>query len=264
MSQRSLKTIHNLIKSATEQLPIDKSFVADLKLSIEKQDQENVRIPSKSYKPSSMSCLRQMYFQIIGEEPSQERRDSCNIGITDIGSFRHEKIQEAIMDMRKYKMDCEYVDIAKFIKQRKIKNVEIKDKIGIETKLYLPDLNMSFMTDGIVKYKGQYYILEIKTETNHKFWDRKGVAENHIIQATSYSIAFNINQVLFLYECRDNTEKKCYLLEITEDMKHEVISKIEECDQYVNNLIVPPKPKNASNKFCQYCKYVSPCRKAGI
>ena len=43
----------------------------------------------------------------------------------------------------------------------------------METKLYHKKLNMSFMTDGIIRYKGKYFIFEFKKETSDKFYKEK-------------------------------------------------------------------------------------------
>ena len=69
---------------------------------------------------------------------------------------------------------------------------------------------------------------------------------------------------MFLYENRDNCDKKAFVLEVTDDMKYDyIISKIEECDRYVKRLIPPPKPEDVSKKTCQYCNYKTSCRKVG-
>ena len=264
MARQSLKNIHRLIEAATTQMPINQQFVADLKASIEKQDSLEARKPSKSYKPSSMTCIRNMYFQVTGTPPAEERSNSCLVGIVQSGSDRHERLQDAVTKMKDFGIECEYVDVAEFVKMRNLDHLEIVKKQGFETKLYHKDLNISFLCDGIIKYKGQYYILEIKTETIYKWQSREGVAEEHIPQGTAYSTCLGIDQVMFVYENRDNCDKKAYVLEVTDDMKYDlIVSKIEECDGYVSRLIPPPKPEDITRKTCQYCNYKAECRKAG-
>lgn len=262
--KQSLKNIHRLIQVAANQLPPEQSFVADLKAVIEKADADNGRKPSQSYKPSSMTCIRNMYFQVVGTESDGDRSNACLIGMGQTGGDRHEHLQKAVCKMKDYGIDCEYIDVADYVTENKLDHLQIVGKQGMETKLFHKDLNLSFLCDGIIRYKGQYYILEIKTETMHKWQTRNGVAEEHYTQGTCYSLCFNINQVLFLYENRDSVDKKAYVLEITDDMKYDlVISKIEECDRYVKNMIPPPKPENIARKTCDYCKYKTACRKAG-
>lgn len=264
MARQSLKNIHRLIEAATTQMPVSEMFVTDLKASIEKTHAANPRKPSKSYKPSSMNCIRNMYFQVMGADADGGRTDACLVGILESGSARHDHLQESLTKMAGQGMECEYIDVAKFVKMRGLDYLDIVAKQGHETKLFHKDLKLSFLCDGIIKYKGQYYILEIKTETVYKWQSRTGVAEEHIAQGTAYSTCFGINQVLFLYENRDNCDKKAYVLEVTDDMKYDyIISKIEECERYVAKLTPPPKPANESAKLCQYCNYKIECRKAG-
>lgn len=44
-------------------------------------------------------------------------------------------------------------------------------------------------------------------------------------------------------------------------MKKDLIQLIQDCDDYVDANIVPPKPVGIKAKICQYCIYRSQCRK---
>ncbi len=263
MGKPSLKNIHRLIDAATTQMPANEAFAADLTAAIEKLDLLDGRKPSKSYKPSSLTCIRNMYFQVIGEESDGERSSSQLIGIGQSGTDRHERLQTAIAKMKDVGIDCEYLDVAEYVEQNNLSHLKIVSRQGMETKLYHEGLNLSFLCDGIIRYKGKLYILEIKTETMHKYMSRQGVAEDHYDQATTYSLCFGINEVMFVYENRDNCDKKVYLFTVTEEMKFKIVTKIEECDGYVSRLIPPPMPKDIAKKTCSYCKYKKACKKAG-
>ena len=102
---QALKNVLNLIDAAVEELPIEKQFLNDLKASIELQDEKNSRKPSKSYKPSSLHCIRNMYFQITGAEVEGDRANSELVGICESGSDRHERIQRAVIHMKDNGMD---------------------------------------------------------------------------------------------------------------------------------------------------------------
>ena len=258
-----LKNLHRLIEAAKNELPVEDMFLADLTAAIEKKDQLNGRVPSQSYKPSSMKCIRNMYFQVIGEEQDGNKASYQLIGMGESGSSRHDILQEYVIYMKELNMDCEYIDVADFVKEQGLDYLTIVKQQGHETKLYHKGLNLSFLCDGIIKYKGEYYILEIKTETTHKSSRRQEVEPEHYPQGTMYSISFNINKVIFLYEDRDNCGKKAYMLNVTEDMKYGMLNKIEECNEYVNKLIPPPYPKDIEKKTCSYCNYKKACRKAG-
>jgi hypothetical protein len=200
---RNIKNVMRLIDVANNELPIEKQFLLDLEHSIELEETKNSYIPSRTYKPSSMLCERQMVYQVLGYEPEKDNTTASLTGICESGTDRHLRIQKAIDNMKNNGIDCEYIDVAEYIKQRNIQDIEIVDKKEMETKLYNPKLNLSFLCDGIIRYKSKYYILEIKTESSNKFMKRTGVDESHYDQAIAYSTNLDIDKVMFLYESRD-------------------------------------------------------------
>lgn len=258
---KALLNVLNLVNS--NDIPVEKQFLNDLKASIEKQDQKNGRKPSQTYKPSSLHCIRNMYYQVSGVDAQGERASCELVGICESGTDRHERLQIAVTEMQNNGIDCEYCDVAEYVKSHNLDNIEIVSKQGMETKLYHKEYNMSFLCDGIIRYKGKYYILEIKTETNNKFWDRQGVNPDHILQGTAYSLAFGIDEVLFLYECRDTCSKKAFMLEVTDEMRSNLVQKILECNGYVESKVAPPKPVDISKKACAYCGYSERCKLDG-
>ena len=84
----------------------------------------------------------------------------------------------------------------------------------------------------------------------------------HVLQGTAYAVAFDIDDVIFLYECRDNCNKKVFMLHVTDQMKQDLVGKITECDYYVKNQLVPPKP-TLDKMTCAYCAYANRCKKDG-
>ena len=190
MARNSLKGICKLIDQANEKLSPEQSFLADLKRSIEMSADEERKKPSQTYKPSSMKCIRNMYYQRAGAEPDVELSSYCSVGICNSGSDIHIRIQTYVKNMKKYGIDCEYIDVADFVKSRNLDYLEIVEKSGMETKLYHKTLNMSFMCDGIIRYMGQYYVLEIKTEASFKWTGRTTTDPAHYKQGTAYSVAF--------------------------------------------------------------------------
>lgn len=217
-------------------------------------------LPSRTYKPSSLQCIRQMYYQIVGVDVDDNNCSPDLYGIGESGTDRHTRIQNYISCMPYHNVDCTFVDVGQYVLDNNIPDLEIISKNGNETKLHNTKYNLNFLCDGIIKYKGTYYILEIKTESSYKWMSRTGVADEHLIQAYTYSMCLNIPRVLFIYESRDLCSKKTYLIEINDEMRNLVCNKIKSCDNYVLSNIVPPKPE-VSKKICQYCNYKKSCRK---
>ncbi|MBR3644931.1 MAG: hypothetical protein IKN54_00790 [Lachnospiraceae bacterium] len=261
MARSSLKNVMRLIDTAKETLPPEQDFLNDLKRSIELTADKGQRLPSKTYKPSGMNCIRASYYQIMGAQPDESSSNYTVVGICNSGTDIHVRIQTAVEQMKENGMDCEYIDVAQFVKDRNLDYLNIVSKNGMETKLYHKKLNMSFMCDGIIRYKGHYYILELKTENSYKFMNRKDVDPSHYHQGTAYSIAFGLDQVLFVYINRDVLDMKAFMFNVTNEMKQDLIGYIEECDGYVSRMIAPPKPENVAKKTCSYCSYKTQCRK---
>ena len=208
-----------------------------------------------------------MYYQVLGVE-YESASNYCLVGICESGTDRHERIQSAVSGMKDNGIDCEYINVAEYVRQRELDYLDIVQEPDFEhgvfeTKLFHKKLNMSFLCDGIIRYGNKYYITEFKTESLYKWQARKGVAEEHHYQAVAYSTAFGIDDVLFVYINRDNTDMKCYLYSVTGDMKQDLVGRIEMCNSYVENHSVPPKEETTPRKTCEYCNYKDQCRKDG-
>lgn len=261
---RNRALINVLSMAKAEEVPVEQAFLRDLKASIEMDASKNIHVASKTYKPSGMTCIRFMWFQLTGAMPNKsETRSSELEGICESGTDRHERIQSAIMRMKDNGIDCEYIDVGEYVKSHNLTDLEIISKNGNETKLYNKKYNISFLCDGIIRYRGKYYILEIKTETSNKFWNQQSVKDEHKLQGTAYSLSFEIEDVIYLYECRDNCAKKSFILHVTDYMRDELVAKICACDDYVHHNICPPKPMNLTKSSCAYCNYSEECKKYG-
>lgn len=261
--RKSLSSVVKLIDSVTDKLSVSESFLMDLKKSVELTDKKSQTKPSQTYKPSGMNCIRASYYQVKGVEPDPANSSYILVGICESGTDRHERIQQYITDMKSNGFDCEYIDVESFIKRRDLNYLEIKNKTAYETKLYWKDMNLSFLCDGIIKYRNHYYILEIKTETQDKWFRREGVDPNHYQQATAYSLAFKLPEVIFIYENRNTCDKKVYVFNVTDEMRLSLVGYIANCDSYLSSNITPPRPDNYGPKLCQYCSYRKVCDKDG-
>ena len=265
MANSRLKSVLKLIDAVKEEIPVEQSFLNDLCRSIEMDAKASQRLPSKTYKPSSMNCIRNMFYQVTGHPQDESETSYALVGICNSGTDIHKRVQDAVLQMKKYGMDCEYINVADFVRTRNLEYLTIVSEpnptVGdYETKLYHNNLKLSFLCDGIIKYKDKYYILELKTESAYKWQSRTGVDPKHFAQGTSYSIAFNIPNVIFVYISRDVLSMKSYMFTPTDEMKEELLGKISECDNYVKKNTLPPIPENISKSVCEYCNYRASCK----
>lgn len=255
----SRTNLQKLILKATNQLPVEKCFLNDLEMTMERCSE--TRTPSQTYKPSSLNCMRNMYYQKIGEVPVRSFSAQLT-GMGESGTARHDTIQKWVSKMRKAGFDCDWIDVADYIKEKKPAGTIVVSQQGMETKCFNEIYGLSFLCDGIIRYRGEYYILEIKTETSHKYQTRTDAADDHKTQASCYSLCLGINKVLFLYENRDTCDKKPFIVHVTDEMRMDrVVHKIETTDEYVRQRQAPPKSTNKSD--CKYCNYAAACRREG-
>jgi hypothetical protein len=185
------------------------------------------------------------------------------VGICNAGTDIHIRVQTAVQGMKLNGMDCEYIDVADYVKSRNLEYLEVVSKNGMETKLHHKKLNMTFMCDGVIRYKNHYYILEIKTESGFKWNTRTEVDPRHYKQGTAYSVSLQLPEVLFLYVSRDVMDMKAYLFVPSDEAKEDLVGCIEECDGYVKRMICPPKPEDVAKKTCEYCGYKNRCKQEG-
>ena len=263
MARNSLKAVIRAIEKDNKKVPVEEQFLNDLKRSIELEDMKNARKPSQTYKPSGMNCIRSMYYQVMGVDVEPDS-NYIMVGICESGTDRHERIQNAISKMKDNGFDCEYIDVAEFVKQRGLDDhLDIVDKCGNETKLYDRVRNVSFLCDGVIKYQGRYYIVEFKTESSFKWRDRKGVDPKHYNQARTYSLELGLDSVLFVYINRDICDYKAFMFNVTNSERQYVIDLISRCQAFVDEGEVPPIPEDATDKKCAYCSYKELCKKDG-
>lgn len=244
-----------LFKTPDQQVSQD--FLFWLESSIEKDSKPGKNIKSTYYKPSALNCLRMMYFYRTSTEIDEVKKTASSIGVLQSGEDRHLRIQNAISRMKENGFDCEWIDVETYIKENKLTNLEVISKKQYETTVHNKELDLLFLCDGLVKINGKYYIIEIKTENSINFYNRTAVAEHHKHQAICYSLSFNINNIIFIYENRDICQKKAFLFNVSSQLKEQVINLIKTCNEHVKNNKLP---LYIPCKSCNYCDYRKKCK----
>lgn len=243
-----------------EEYPIEILFVNSLEATISQENTKENKT-SQTYKPSSLGCIRNMYYQRVGMLLGEVfgKADPSLVGMGETGTHRHEDLQSYITRMKQNNYPWEFVDVGEYIKTSNITNLDIVDKDGFETKLHNKDLIMSFKTDGLLRFKGERLLgLEIKTESSTKWYKREDVDVAHHEQAIAYALSLNLEEIIFLYENRDTCQKKAYLFKVTQKMKDDLVNKIKICEEHVTNKTLPPKTDNV--RICYYCNYKNICK----
>ncbi len=260
------------IKETETPLPPNKKFLQDVMKSIEAKSTSDGRKPSKWYKPSGLGCMRAMWFTRL-EYPQDSRPPEYNaIGMADTGTRRHTAIQDVLLWMNDNTSDWTYMDVAEYLtykqRQGKCTNIIVKGKRGAETHLFDTTLQTSFMCDGIIRDNntGEFYLFEFKNQISFKYNDRTAgtkvaVDKEHHKQVICYCTSLDLEKAFVMYENRDMLALEVpEVFMVTTEMKTDLVGYINECEQYVRNMICPPKPEVVK---CNFCAYKAECRRQG-
>ena len=262
---------------------------------------ENPNRPTKPgfIRPSSLtSCVRKLVFEYLAEE--EEFGYDGTPRIAESGTDAHKRIQNYVTDMKKHGYDVEFIDVKDYLKQHPNPDLEVIDESaeheilssditsdtivyklgskeitmrlseyldrykGPETLVFNKKTNSRFKTDGIVKFKGEYFILEIKTENSKKYASHVKTLEPHAkhkLQGTFYGISFGINKVMFLYENRDNCATFITVFEIDEVMRAKVTKLVGDTLYYGEAKAIAPRTVDKDE--CRYCPYQTKCNAIG-
>jgi len=267
------KTLFSIIKEQVEGLPPEETFLLEYTQTVQKCNKP--KKGSVFYKPSSMNCKRLMYYIARGKDPDDTLPSYSSVRICESGTDSHERIQGYVSSMRDKGFDCDWIDPKWYIKNKGLDYLVVQDEAfcaehglewhgekNFETKLFDTRYNLSFLCDGIIRFHGKYYILEIKTEADWKNMNRKEADAKHRNQARCYSLSLGINDIMWIYESRNICNPQVFHTHIEDSEKEEIIFTIEEVDSCVADLKLPPRTDAQQN--CQYCDFRKLCARGEV
>lgn len=262
----SRKSLFDLVQNSKEP-DIAEKFKSDYIYTLEHLEEEHV--PSRTFKPSSIKCIRSGVYQCLGIPQDSEPQSQVLYEICQNGTNTHLSIQENVCKM---KLGWQYEDVGQYVKDHNIdlEIVEPSDfEHGIyETKLYSEKYNVRFLCDGLLSYTDKrgnkdYMIFEIKTCGRNKLYGMSDVLDEHKQQAICYCTLLNLDKVLFFYSERDMMGKKAFIFAPTKADKEALIKKLEYGNECVRKNIIPAMPADAGNKLCSYCSFKKVCSEHG-
>lgn len=165
----------------------------------------------RTFAPSQMRCDRISWFRLRGTQPDKVTNPDRGLEFTaNIGTACHEIIQDRLS--RRLKDD--WIEVQSWIDSNpelfSDYEYEIK-KEGFESKINLiKPFPVRFACDGIVRFHGKIYLLEIKTAEFSSLMDLIEPKPKHMDQVKCYSTLLKIPDVLFLYQDRQHGELKCF------------------------------------------------------
>jgi len=218
-------------------------------------------VPTEYFRPSSMGgCKRMLYFMRTQAEQDKEERSVQLEEICNSGTDRHLRIQKLLEDIPELKL----YDLEQVVKEANLKGINTEfmgwNTDHTEARCKNEDLSLFFQPDGVGRFMNKEIVIEIKTESTYQFNMRYEPKPEHLIQATCYAMGLGMDYILFFYEDRNFLAHKPYLVKVTDEMRQEVIDKINSVNASIKAGIPPEKEEDK----CTYCSYKETCKRADI
>lgn len=220
------------------------------------------------FSPSSVShCRRELYFKNLNFKDSSVTREPYQKRWIRNSRLAHMGIQKDLMMMERYvpspftlKRNVDYTPAWE-------ENIKRHREITYDGETFC----LSGMMDGtLVHEDGKTFGFEFKTKSNTVAqvgnYLLKDINENHKQQLIAYSILFDINDYIVVYEsmAKDTWKKgkearqdiKVFHYQVTEEDRQMVLLKLAEVTRSCFNMIQPFKETDK----CLFCNFKKVCR----
>lgn len=226
-------------------------------------------VATQKISPSGLGCEVAVAWKLTGKEMAPENRSFDSNGYASAGNARHQAIQEFLAN----NPNVEWVNLEKFVSENNLPFTvdyeygirENAEKYGLtcdqvceltgsyERLLRHTNNLIQFKLDGLIKFEGEYYIVEIKTCSEADL--AKAPLEKHQLQGKTYALMLGIRNVIWIYEDRTKFRH-------TIAFQHMEDEDIEFIRKKLNRIVLykdtPEKLERSSN--CKYCRYIDLCK----
>lgn len=235
-------------------------FLTFLESTIQRDvNAEAAEKPSQNIAPSSSWCPRINWFRLRGTDPDpvDHDNDPAISFYAMIGTAVHRWLQDIMVNNLKE----DWISIPDYIASHAIKDVEMEDcDDSAETKLTWTDVPMRMAVDGVIRWNGSEYLIEIKTVDYGTFQNLTDPKPFHIQQTKYYCERLKLNKVLFLYVDRTSGNIKVYEQSYSGPELEAVSAEIQEIVKYSQVGIAPDKPSDTSRCNSNWCAYCKTCK----
>lgn len=215
--------------------------------------------PSLYYK-----CIRQIWYEML-RYPRTGKWKAKSIRTLEIGTALHEWVQEKIFMQVDFPISLVPVNelvvwgqegIEFFNEQQNKKENRPAMEIGFVDKRWTERYFIYGIVDGIIHFENRDMIFEFKTINPSDFEYLFEPLEDHKKQAALYALSLGINNIMFLYLNKGNSQWKAFHYIVTQEQKDWALNRIQLIDKYLINRILPEKEEN---NYCNFCAYKNIC-----
>lgn len=219
----------------------------------------------QTFAPSQMRCDRVSWFRLRGTQPDTVKNPDRTLNfIANVGTACHEIIQRTLST----KLGENWISVQQWVDSNPEifadYDMEITSK-GYESMIDLKrPYPVRFACDGIVRFQGKVYLLEIKTSEFSSWNDLMGPKPRHLDQIKTYSTLLHIDGVIFMYVDRQYGGVKCFEIHIKSEEQEAIRKRMQNVMDLVEANIAPEGlPYGDSDCTPSMCLYHSKCKEWG-
>lgn len=211
----------------------------------------------QSFAPSQMRCDRISWFRLRGVQPDKIKAPDRTLDFSaKVGTACHEIIQNRLAHCS----DVEWLSPNQFLSDQSYDFSYDKNGYEYQIEIRHP-FPIRFACDGIIRFQGKIYLLEIKTSEFSSFQDLIEPKPKHMDQIKCYATLLDVSNVLVLYVDRQYGGLKCFEIVITQAEKDAMIAKMQHVMDCVESFIAPEGlPKGDPDCNPNMCPYYAKCK----
>ncbi|MCD6270552.1 CRISPR-associated protein Cas4 [bacterium] len=189
----------------------------------------------KFYISDAAKCPRQIFFKF--KKAPAKKIDARLLRIFDQGNYVHLRLMRDLFAL----------------------NIVVASEIDIP-----PNEDIVGRADAIIRLNNQLYVVDFKSINSSILSKMTEPKKDHIAQIQLYLHFFNIKNGILLYEGKDNSLLKEFLVKYDRAFAKKLIGTFSEIKKYINQDIICPRlPDWPHNWQCQYCPFRKICKMAG-
>lgn len=219
---------------------------------------KNAEPKKQTIAPSAAYCMKQNWFRLRGVQPDKVNKTDRGLDFTaQLGTACHENIQLLLSEV----LGEDWLDVGQYLESISPSFSYTVEKFGFESRIAITNPPIRFACDGIIRWRGKIYLLEIKT-AEFSSWDSlTGPKDIHIDQVKSYASLFGIHDVLMIYQDRQYGGLKCFEIHISDlDMQATWDTFYYIVDMADKNLPPAGLPSGDSRCSSSMCPYYKKCK----
>ena len=199
------------------------------------QDKMEDRDKKKFYISDAGKCPRQIFFKF--KKAPSEKMEPRILRIFDQGNYVHLRLMRDLFSL----------------------GVAVASEINIP-----PEEDISGRADAIVRVNDELYVVDFKSINSMILNRLKEPKKENLLQLQLYLHFFKIKKGILLYEGKDTSVIKEFLVEYDEDMAKGILSDFKRLKINVKKDLIPKRLSDySSNWQCKYCQFKEICSMAG-